>query len=506
MMVRTDWLRNGALLSLGLIVLLGSCQFREDGREISHQETEPLIVRSNYHDDRLMWDHIVTAKEPLEIDDDPRGVIIPHHAMVSRDIASVYSGLAQKINPKTIFLLSPNHFELSEDSIVTGQNLRWETVYGDLEPDRELVNSLIDSGLAIGFDQAFPAEHGVFIHSPLIKHFFPQAKIIPILFHWKNDRKKNDRIAKWLYENMDEDSFIIASVDFSHYQPQAVADFHDEGTEISITGFMADAVYDREIDSPSSVYTLMKLMEMSGSTRAVRLQHTNSDRVLGYWEPMTTSHQYYVFYDGEAERVSGFTVLVGGEQLQESEKILSREYWEWDRDAPIPAEGSDLLANLRGLEDRFFMGADLILLALPLGKDELYYQFYGGALRIFPVDENSKDDSRLSVRIREAADRGDEGIMIVYETSLDDGESAMGNYRQWAGAGAHVIIRRGPGPYDRREHRGTLIISGLGPFTGGEDVDDAQMIGLVFRNGSVSARELPLLIRDGLPEYKFSNE
>ncbi|MDC7224597.1 MAG: AmmeMemoRadiSam system protein B [Spirochaetales bacterium] len=497
---RTDFFRGGLWLFLLLL------PFHLAAQEVAPDGEETLFIRANYHNDRPMWDHIVSAKEPLPMEENPRGVIIPHHAMVARDIGSVYSALAERIEPKTIFLLSPNHFELTDHSVVTGRNLIWETVYGDLETDKDLVDDLLEKGLATDYDPSFVPEHGVFFHAPFIKHFFPEAKIVPLLFHWKNDRAENDRIAEWLYNNMDEESFVIASVDFSHYQPAVIADFHDEGTEISLTGFNPEALYDREIDSPSSVYTLMKLMEKEGSTRAVRLQHTNSDRVLGYKEPMTTSHQYYVFYEGTGEAVEGFTVLVAGDQLQESEKIPSRTYWEWDREAPPVPEGSDFLARLRGVEDRFFMGADLCLLDLPSQAEELDYRFHSGALKLFVVREENRDVPRLSERIAETALGGDESIILVYETEEEEDESTREAYRRWSEAGADVIIRRGPGSYYHRELGKTHLISGLGPFIGGEDTDQAMMAGLVFRNGTVQVREIPLRLRGGYPEFHFTAE
>ncbi|HOV14793.1 MAG TPA: AmmeMemoRadiSam system protein B, partial [Spirochaetota bacterium] len=210
------------ILSFLLLILLFGCQ-------------KPLTVKSYYDGDKPMWEHINNAKSPVEFKDVPKGVIIPHHAITSTYVASFYNGLSKKINPKTIFLLCPNHFETGENPIITGNNLVFKTVYGELKTNNDIVNELVKKRLATINNKSFIKEHGVFFHAPFIKKYFPDAKIVPILQAWKNSKEENDKIADFIQKYLNRDGFVIASVDFSHYQIKSVADFHDETSFTVIT-------------------------------------------------------------------------------------------------------------------------------------------------------------------------------------------------------------------------------------------------------------------------------
>ncbi len=62
---------------------------------------------------------------------------------------------------------------------------------------------------------------------PFIKQYFPNAKIIPFLIPANFSLDKTKKVAESLNKIMSDNSFVLASVDWSHYLPKNVADFHD---------------------------------------------------------------------------------------------------------------------------------------------------------------------------------------------------------------------------------------------------------------------------------------
>ncbi|MCP4136898.1 MAG: AmmeMemoRadiSam system protein B, partial [bacterium] len=216
--------------------------------------TGPVLVQTVYPDDLLMWNHINNAVPAMEFIAAPKGAIIPHHAITDRDVARFYKGLSKKINPKTIFIIGPNHYESGNHSIISADNCVFKTVYGDVLINKEIASKIEKEHIGIINNNVFIKEHSVYFHAPFIKKYFSNAKIVPIVITWKNEIVENERLARFLLKNITPDTFVIASVDFSHFQSKEAADFHDESSYATIKNFNFENIYDLEIDSPSSVY------------------------------------------------------------------------------------------------------------------------------------------------------------------------------------------------------------------------------------------------------------
>lgn len=462
-------------------------------------EAAPIHIRGAYANDLPMWNHIISSRPAMDFPAVPKGAIIPHHVLVARELSRFYSGLAKKIHPKTIFVLCPNHFETTKDDVVTARNCSWDTVYGELELDGTLTAQLAQEGLATISDASFEKEHGIFVHAPFIKYYFPNARIVPILLRWKNDRAENIKLARWIAKRLDGDSFVLASVDFSHYQPRAIADFHDQASYLSITGFMPDAVYDREIDSPSSVYTLMKIMDAKGNRAVKRLLHTNSDDILGICEARTTSHQFFVFSAGDSEHVQGFTVLVGGMQAAGNRgKSAMTGTWVWDRYQVPDAVNVDYLKQLRGEEDRLLVGSDLCLFALPEKENVFSYRFPGGKLRVFRMTTRTIDAITWSGKIQKAK-AGGFRVIVLFETDKDDYAARKARMLELSVAGADAVIRRGPGAMGFERYDDRLIIYGLGELSRKNFNGPGLLAGLAFLPDGVSVTVIPITVVQGFP-------
>ena len=351
---------------------------------------KPLQIDTFYPNDTLMWDHITKNDDLPPLSDIPYGAILPHHSIAARDIAAAYRVISQKIQPKIIYVVCPNHYEKYTDPIITADNIEYATVYGNLHIDRTLTRKLVrDVGAKIHND-AFVAEHGVHFHAPFIKKFFPKATIVPILLSWNNLESDNDRVASFIAEQDPRTTFVIASVDFSHFQPREVADFHDITSFAAISGFHYTTLYDCEIDSPASVYTILKIMEKRKILSAQRILHTNSDGYMKIPERETTSHQYIVFTRGEMKENTPVTALITGNIAIENNEQFIRTSWRWERDH-IPATRIDKkLAAIRGTEDRFLNGAHLYVFDMATSNVPETYTVNSRTITVIQFDENIK--------------------------------------------------------------------------------------------------------------------
>ncbi|MBU0981258.1 AmmeMemoRadiSam system protein B [Patescibacteria group bacterium] len=303
-----------------------------------------------------MWQNIFVNGESYTVPEKPLSVILPHHMVTAFQLAGVYQSLSA-FDYSTIFILGPNHFENGNPNIQTCFNCIYETNEGPVQIDLQLAKKMVGDGVTARLDKSFQDEHAIHSHTPFIKHYFPEAKIVPVLFQWETPTGEVEEFATWLNENLPENALVIASVDFSHYIQKEAADFHDLSSLATINNFDFLNVYDLEIDSPASIYALLKVMQSRGYQKATRLDHTNLDDYLSSPAQETTSHQYFTFTKGQITPIKGISVMFVNFPLD----LELLDAWHWNR------KGESLLPEIAGKEDRFLMGSDFYVFNLGKG-------------------------------------------------------------------------------------------------------------------------------------------
>ncbi|MDD4333409.1 MAG: AmmeMemoRadiSam system protein B [Patescibacteria group bacterium] len=277
------------------------------------------------------------------------GAIMPHHLIVKDKMEEFLSGI-KKYNYQTIILIGPNHFERGHSQIITSDQ-SWQTDSGDFLPDENIIEALAENKIASIDDQTIKGDHSMYNLTPLLKQYWPQAKIVPIILSSTASPQKAEELADFLAKNLNqENSLVLASVDFSHYQPMSVADWHDEKSQAVIESFDFGRVYDLEIDSPPSIYTVLKYLEIIGAEKSELIFHTNSGQLAGSPDASTTSHSFYYFGKGEKADKSLLNFLFFGDLML-------------DRNVAAKIKKNSLnqiFKNLAGGENRFFGGIDFV--------------------------------------------------------------------------------------------------------------------------------------------------
>jgi len=278
------------------------------------------------------------------------GGILPHHLMVEDKIAAFFTGIENN-DYETIILIGPNHFLSGKSDIITSQ-AKWATPYGELMPDLDLTRNLNDSGSASIEENPFINEHSISGLVGFIKKNFPNARFAPIIVRPETTTKESEQLAQVIKNNIDADkTLILASVDFSHYQPVAVADWHDEKSRNVIENFSFNQVNNLEVDSPASIYVLLKYLELVKAQNSKLIFATNSGKLINKPDEPTTSHNFYYFTKGEKENNSLINFLFFGDiMLDRHVKEIMNKNGRVDY----------LLKNLAGGEKRFFQGIDVI--------------------------------------------------------------------------------------------------------------------------------------------------
>jgi AmmeMemoRadiSam system protein B len=218
------------------------------------------------------------------------GIVSPHagYEYSGPVAANGYSKLARDGLPEVFVILGPNHTGYGSGvSIVTEGS--WETPLG-LAPIESTFAKQIQKGSGIIDldEEAHAFEHSIEVQLPFIQYLFKDAaKFVPICMMMQDLRTSLD-VAKAIVEQLKgKDFVIIASSDFTHYEPHDVVVRKDETAIEAITSL--DEARLNQLGESGKVTmcgygpitTLIDAAKLLGGVRAELLTHKTSGDITG---------------------------------------------------------------------------------------------------------------------------------------------------------------------------------------------------------------------------------
>ena len=156
------------------------------------------------------------------------GITVPHHLLADRLVALGFRAASGQ-SYKRIVILTPDHFRKTDKPFATTRR-GFETVKGKVATDAAAVSRLLQAGDWIEESCLFDKDHGIRAMLPFVKHYFPEATVVPVAISIRAGRADWDRMADALAPLVDSDTLIVESTDFSHYLPQHEARRFDQQT------------------------------------------------------------------------------------------------------------------------------------------------------------------------------------------------------------------------------------------------------------------------------------
>jgi len=242
--------------------------------------------------------------------------VVPHHDLVKESRSKLFEKISRQSQPKTIILLSPNHFTSGSSELITS-NRNWLLSNGDkiLLSDQDLENKITQNNLVEEDNQVFDNEHGIKNLLGEIKQFFPESKLAPIIIKEEINPEKIKNLSDFLLKEC-PDCGIIASVDFSHYQPAHVAEIHDIKTLRILNNLDAEEIWYAETDSNASLAFLIQWAKAKKLIRFNLFDHTNSGLISGNYDVETTTHILGYYSSGETmQPAESFTFTFAGDAM-----------------------------------------------------------------------------------------------------------------------------------------------------------------------------------------------
>ena len=192
-------------------------------------------------------------------------------------------------------MLGPNHYEKGNYYALASNN-SWPTPYGDVLPNKEIINKLTSYNFVQIDNIDVANDHSVGTSMPFIKYYLPNTKVVPIILRARMTQEETENLAS-IISTLNFP--IIASVDFSHYLKNADAQEKDNETLKILETFNIERLFPLNsdyLDSPQSIATLLYSMQKMGKTKYKVLQNTNSGILTNNNTSPTTSYFSIIYY------------------------------------------------------------------------------------------------------------------------------------------------------------------------------------------------------------------
>jgi len=278
-------------------------------------------------------------------------VIVPHHDLDKADRTELFSKISKEVKAKTVVLVSTNHFNSGTGNIITTKK-EWQLSTGKIEASSSFVDSLTNSKIATGDENAFSEEHGIKNILPDILQYFPDTNLVPIIIKAGTSNVDIDKLNQALVDNCKDNCLLVSSVDFSHYQPGALAEIHDDLAIRALNELDENKLIRAEVDSKETL-NLTILWAKSQKTEQFNLfKNTNSGQIENSRDGESTSYVLGYYKNGEKiVQEDSFTFMIGGDMM-------------FDRNIEYHFQYEKLVNVMKNFGDRVFAGTDLSLVNL----------------------------------------------------------------------------------------------------------------------------------------------
>ncbi len=220
--------------------------------------------------------------------DSPIGLIAPHagYPYSGAVAAAGYGQVAALGRPEVVVLLGANHTGLGAPFSLSGHTI-WETPLGRSPVDTRLVAQLTDSGIPKA-DAASDREHSIEVQLPFVQSIWGcDLPIVPLCVMSVPRPSIEENVAAIAEGIGDKSVLIVASSDFTHYEPDATARELDrlaleQIQAVDVEGF--ERVYRARrlsICGAGAILTLLGLCRRLGLTNGNLVKYGTSGDVTG---------------------------------------------------------------------------------------------------------------------------------------------------------------------------------------------------------------------------------
>src|SRR3990167_1032379 len=202
-------------------------------------------------------------EEKLEFSDTFGGITSHHVPTAFPLLAEFYSRLKNTKNIDTFIVLGPDHWEKGRADVSISE-ADFITPFGKLSPDMDMIKKLEESRFVI-HDEAPFGDHSIQAQLLFISKLFPDAKVVPIVFRSSTANETAEKLGELIASLSGPHTFVVGSVDFSHYLNEEAARPLDENSAAILESLDPRLAGLTKADSPSSLTALVAAVKKLGA-------------------------------------------------------------------------------------------------------------------------------------------------------------------------------------------------------------------------------------------------
>lgn len=309
-------------------------------------DTRDTVRHHSYSSDPHLYAIIATSTYPQKYTNTVLGGMVSHHLLANIDISNFFAEFTDQKVDKVI-IIGPNHY-YPNDFPFLSTSRSYTTPFGDVDVDAESITSLVASGLIELSPDTLEEEHSISSLVPYVSAYFPNAEVVPVIVSARASKSDLQELSDYLIKNDTANTIIVASVDFSHHLYSNASQIHDARSVVAIQNFDYSSLFKLELDSPGSLFVLLKYLESKGAKNITLQQQSSANIFNKYDSEDVTSYVFAHARKGNLESSSGASILFFGDTM------LGRGI----------AEKNDLFTNIRGPEGNFLKGYDAVVVNL----------------------------------------------------------------------------------------------------------------------------------------------
>lgn len=327
------------------------------------------VLSFNYDPDTAESSLKPAVTKPVTLSSSVSAAILPHIDTAEEQRQKLLAELKSKTLPKRIIIVSVNHQNSGDGDILVYPE-DWQVKNGTLKNDKEVYDSLIAAEIAKSDANAFHDEHGIKNVIDDIYLAFPKSLFTSLIIKDSTSQKTIQSLADFFVQG-DKEAMIIASVDFSHYNPRALASVHDEYSIQALESQNSQKIWQAETDSPQALLLASEFAKGVAQSNFHLFSRGNSLDSSQNDDGESTSY-VLGYYNGEkvearAETATSF-VFAG-------DAMFDRNVWHNYKDSGLDS----IFSNLG---TRVFRGVDLPMINLegPISSKEIDDDYKSGSM------------------------------------------------------------------------------------------------------------------------------
>jgi len=170
-------------------------------------------------------------------------LVVPHagYAYSGPVAAHAYKELAEDGVFDTAVILGPNHTGYGPPvSVWAGSS--WETPLGEVKINGELAHEILGGVIKVD-EMAHLYEHSIEVQLPWLQYLYREVRIVPIVMMAQDI--ETARAVGEIISKTGDNIVIVASSDFTHYEPHSIAAEKDKSMIEAIVNLDEEMLYER---------------------------------------------------------------------------------------------------------------------------------------------------------------------------------------------------------------------------------------------------------------------